>query len=573
MEKGISDIKKYLKNHKEEIEIFSAETHIFVVRNYTIEPLETYLQYECAKWKIRAKMQYSNYEDQKESLLRVAEGTISCDAVLIDLLYEELIQKYRTKEAVYKFLEELFDVIEQIKGVSVVFTLFYPGAKLRDLYFRDYQFRFEIEEMNRYLREQKKTRVAHFVDVGNIQRRLGMENSVNLKFAHLFQAPHSEMILWEYAKNMASYFRYSIGNICKVIVLDGDNTLWGGIIGEDGIEKIQLDPHTYPGVCYYNFQFKLKKLLERGYLLALNSKNNLQDIEEIWAKHPYNILKREDFASIYVNWKDKASNMKSIAEELNLGMDSFLFVDDSATECQLIKGMHPEITVWQVHKPENLEIILYQLDFLQNPQLNNGTTDRKTEGYQNEKKRQAYQMKFSGMEEYLTSLEMKLRIEILTKEQLDRAEELCFKTNQFNTTTKRYTKENLSQMMEDPLYGIYTLFVEDRFGQYGQTGLLIVKREDSLQIDSFLMSCRVLGKNIENEFLKEVLRREWKKKSFSQIVVFYRRTKKNQQIEDFLKQMLFRRKEEDVEEIQYSITVQELDLTANPIYQVEEEEW
>jgi len=262
----------------------------------------------------------------------------------------------------------------------------------------------------------------------------------------------------------------------KCLVLDLDNTLWGGIIGEEGIERIQLSG-DYPGKAYHLWQEGLKELKEQGIILCINSKNNTEDVDTLWERRKDMVLKKDDFSAMRINWQDKATNLQELANELNIGLDAMVFVDDNPSERELIKQSLPMVSVpdW-VNQPYELPILYQQL--VQNYfRVYSVTAEdlKKTEQYKQNAQRAQAKASFVDMDAYLQSLEMHLTIERLTLDdgaKIARAAQMTQKTNQFNLTTRRYTEADIQQFIQTGQ--VWILSVKDKFGDNGISGLMTI---------------------------------------------------------------------------------------------------
>jgi FkbH-like protein len=248
------------------------------------------------------------------------------------------------------------------------------------------------------------------------------------------------------------------------LVLDLDNTLWGGILGEDGIEGIQMSG-DYPGKAYHLWQEGLLELKNQGVILAICSKNNENDVLEVWKNRTDIVLKKDDFVTYRINWLDKATNIKSIANELNIGLDSFVFIDDNPTERELIKQQLPDVVVpeW-VSQPYELPVLLKNI--VENYFTVYTITDedrQKTNQYKLKAEREELQSQFSNLDDFIRSLNIELSIEPINDVTIVRAAQMTQKTNQFNLTTRRYTESDIRLILSDGGLG-WTLSVKDKFG-------------------------------------------------------------------------------------------------------------
>ncbi|GHO56598.1 HAD-IIIC family phosphatase [Ktedonobacter robiniae] len=293
------------------------------------------------------------------------------------------------------------------------------------------------------------------------------------------------------------------GSPKKVLALDADQTLWGGVIGVDGVAGIQLG-HEGIGLAYRQFQLEALTLYKRGVLLALVSKNNLADVLEVLDTHPEQVLKREHFAALRVNWDDKASNLRQIADELNLGLESFVFVDDDNVECAWVRDQLPEVLVLKMPaEPAEMVRGLRESDAFATLKI---TDEDLVRGRRyREQQRQQQQHTASTLKAFYASLEMRAVIQHVTPATLVRVAQLTQKTNQFNLTARRYTEAEVSAFARDPGHDVYTLTLYDRYGDNGLVGVAIVQWEgESARIETFLLSCRVMGRTIETAFLASI---------------------------------------------------------------------
>lgn len=289
----------------------------------------------------------------------------------------------------------------------------------------------------------------------------------------------------------------------KCLVLDLDNTLWGGVLGEEGIEGIKIGG-DYPGKAFLYWQEALLELSKSGVILTVCSKNNEQDVLDAWAKNPFIVLKKEHFAAYRINWTDKVSNIKELAEELNIGLDSFVFVDDNPTERELIKQMLPMVEVPEF-PAQPYELMPFFKQLVEDDFKVYSVTDedkKKTEQYKQNAVRTQAQNAFADFDSFLESLDIHITIEAVNEFNIQRIAQMTQKTNQFNLTTHRYTDADVRGFVECG-WKVWCISVADKFGDNGITGAIMVKPDG--EIDTFLLSCRILGKGIEIAFVKKIL--------------------------------------------------------------------
>lgn len=359
-----------------------------------------------------------------------------------------------------------------------------------------------INRFNALLARELKDRKSVFLwDFDGLMKRMGRETAYDPKMWYLAKNPFRQSAYVKIADDLYRYIASILGNLKKCIVLDLDNTLWGGIAGEDGMDGVALG-FQYPGSCYRDFQEGLLRLYNRGILLAVNSKNNEGDALEIIDKHPYMVLRRKHFSAMRINWNDKVSNMKDLREELNIGFESMVFIDDNPAECEMVRRHIPECDV--VCLPEKIYLIpevIHALNGVENIRVTE--EDRKKgEMYRAQAERREFEKSFTNIGEYLASLEMCIDIEPARDFTVPRISQLTQKTNQMNLTTRRYTEGEIRSFMKDPDAYVFSVSSTDRFGDNGIIGVMILKRKsDECHVDSFLLSCRVIGRNIEQAML------------------------------------------------------------------------
>lgn len=351
----------------------------------------------------------------------------------------------------------------------------------------------------------------------------------------------------------------------KCLVLDLDNTLWGGVLGEDGIEGIKLGG-DYPGKVFHYFQKALLELSKSGVLLTVCSKNNEKDVLEAWEKNPFMVLTKDNFATWRINWIDKATNIKEMADELNIGLDSFVFIDDNPTERELIKQILPMVEVpdFPVH-PYDLPIFFKDIVEKYFRVYSVTSEDKeKTEQYKINAQRVQAQRSFVDFDTFLESLDIQITIEESNEFNISRIAQMTQKTNQFNLTTKRYTDADVRTFLQKG-WKIWCISVSDKFGDNGITGCMMVNGD---VIDTFLLSCRILGKGIEKAFIKRILL-ELRNQGVAEVKASYIPTAKNIQVKDFYDRCGFSCiAEETGGEKAYAIDLQEADLNIEKYYHI-----
>jgi FkbH-like protein len=300
-------------------------------------------------------------------------------------------------------------------------------------------------------------------------------------------------------------FRAVKGKSLKCVALDLDNVLWGGVIGDDGLRGIRLGD-LGEGEAFVQFQLWLRELRARGIMLAVCSKNDEAKALEPFRKHRAMVLKEADISCFVANWVDKAENLRRIAERLNIGLDSIVFIDDSPFERNFVRELEPEVCVPEMPAaPADFVPYLESLNLFEAVQFSE--EDRKrADFYRTNLLRRDAQAKFSSIEEYLASLKMEATFERFDDAHLPRITQLVQRTNQFNLTTVRHSAEELAQLADDPDYFPFYATLEDRFGDNGLIAVVIGKRDgDDLELFTWLMSCRVISRRMEEFVLDELV--------------------------------------------------------------------
>ena len=322
------------------------------------------------------------------------------------------------------------------------------------------------------------------------------------------------------------------GKFKKCLILDLDNTLWGGVIGDDGLENIQIG-NLGIGKAFTEFQYWIKKLKNRGIILAVCSKNTDTIAKEPFEKHPDMVLHLDDIAVFVANWNNKADNIRYIQNILNIGFDSMVFLDDNAFERNIVRENIPEITVPELPEdPADYLEFLYQLNLFETISFSNEDTER-TKLYQVEAKRNMLQQSFTNEDDFLQSLRMISLVEPFNTFNTPRVAQLSQRSNQFNLRTVRYTEPDIEVLATNNSYHTFSFTLQDKFGDNGMICIIILKEEDknTLFIDTWLMSCRVLKRGMEHFVLNKIANYA-KEKGYVTIKGEYIPTAKNEMVKD-----------------------------------------
>jgi FkbH-like protein len=329
------------------------------------------------------------------------------------------------------------------------------------------------------------------------------------------------------------------GRTVKCVVLDLDNTLWGGVIGDDGLDGIILSAHG-EGECFWRFQSYLKELRKRGILLAVCSKNDMNNALLPFDKHPDMVLRREDITVFVANWKDKAENIRDISETLNIGVDSMVFLDDNPFERKLVSGILPQVIVPEL--PEDAADYVSALSALNLFETVSFSAEdlNRAELYRVEAERKRVQGSFADAAEFLKSIDMRIHVARFDSFHLPRIAQLVQRSNQFNLTTHRYTEAECEALMNDPEVLPLYARLSDRLGDHGLISLVVVEAiGEELVIRDWLMSCRVLARGVE-QYLMNLVFEEAGKRGLIAVRGEYIKTAKNQMVEDFFPRFGFK---------------------------------
>jgi FkbH-like protein len=361
------------------------------------------------------------------------------------------------------------------------------------------------EDLNRDLaRELAGQGHAFLLPLREVLQRAGTERRQSRKLHYMARMRHGDAALQELARASMRYVKPLKGLTKKCVVVDLDGTLWGGVVGEVGPEGIQLGP-TAPGAEYADFQEMLLNLTKRGILLAICSKNNPDDVMPVLREHRHMVLREEHFSALRINWRNKAENLAEIAEELNIGLDSLVFLDDNPVERELVRQLLPEVLT--VDLPKDASQYRTTLEDLTDFELLALTREDelRVSQYQANRRREALERSSGSLDEYLHSLEIRAEIGRAAAHHVPRLVQMFNKTNQFNTTTRRYQTPDVERFVGSPEHQVYVLDVADRFGEHGLVGTAVVREEgDTWSIDNVLLSCRAMGLSVETVLLKRI---------------------------------------------------------------------
>lgn len=366
------------------------------------------------------------------------------------------------------------------------------------------------------------------IDQGMLVNHFGIERAHDTRNQALYRQPYASAFNRLLGAEVVRCVRSFSEPPPKAIVLDADNTLWGGVVGEDGVAGVAIGG-TFPGVAFEHFQHALQALKAQGILLAVCSKNDPGAVEEVFDRRSEMVLRRDDIAAWRVNWDRKSDNIRSIAAEFNIGLDSVVFVDDSDFELAEVAAQLPDVRRVQV--PEELEelpLVLAETGWFRSMTVSQEDRDRTTMIQTESERRSAAET--LTHEEFLASLDLQVTLHRDDPLTLQRVTQLVNKTNQFNLTTIRRNENEVEALLRSDRHTVYAAVVDDRFGSYGLVGVVVAEwSDDAAAIDTLLMSCRVLKRGIETALLAAVAR-DAEARGVTKLVGRFEATPKNSQV-------------------------------------------
>lgn len=379
------------------------------------------------------------------------------------------------------------------------------------------------------------------LDLNTVKFELGNDRFHDEKMYYIAKIPFSQECLSCIAKNVVSIISATDGRIKKCIVLDLDNTLWGGVIGDDGLEGIQIGELGL-GHAFADFQNWLKELKNRGIILAVCSKNNEDIAKEPFQKHPEMVLHLDDISMFVANWEDKATNIKHIQKVLNIGMDSIVFLDDNKFERNLVRELVPDITVPELPEdPAQYVSYLKQCNLFETATYSEEDKNR-TQQYQAETNRTEMEKQFASFDDYLVGLNMIATAKPFDTYNYPRIAQLSQRSNQFNLRTIRYTEAQIKDIAESDKHLTLYFTLKDKFGDYGLISVVILDKQnkEELFISEWFMSCRVLKRGMEEFIINKVIELA-DQHGYKKVIGEYIKTEKNKMVETIYEKMGFSR--------------------------------
>ena len=530
------------------------DMRVAIAGSMTVESLEPYLGAHLISKKFKPCIAVAPFNQLRQIChdYKQVLGRNDLDAIALLWRVEDLfpdilaacLDNPAPVEDLLRELKELAGSVGRLRksfnGTLIVSTPPYPllpGFELRDI-------RQALEGMavfsavlQFWTQEIARLERVRILDLHGLMLSLGTKHAHDSRKWLLYRQPYTETFWQEIGRLLGRILAAEKISPKKCIALDLDNTLWGGIIGEDGLQGIQLGD-DFPGKAYRDFQQTLVCLKKKGVLLAVASKNNPEDVYEVFDKHDAMILSRKDFAALEIHWDSKVESIRRVAKKLNIGLDSIIFVDDSAKEIGEISERLPDVTCVVV--PEELaelSDLFAETDFFDFAEITDEDR-RRTEMMAADSARLEIQEAMSE-EEFRKSLNLKIEVFAAQKQHLARVTQLINKTNQFNLTTVRRTQDEVEELVGSKDALVLGMDIKDKYGDYGLVGVTILKKKaKSCVIDTLLMSCRVLGRGAEDTLIAK-LAEAAKSLGCDEIRGRYIATSKNAMVKDFYRHFNF----------------------------------
>lgn len=520
-----------------------------IISNFTVEPFTRYLHNDDSPPDVRTTVAPFN------QVLRVlADTSLPCwegspDFTVVWTQPESVIESFGrltsftagSMEAVLAEVDAFSDLVlgtsRQVKSVFVptwIFPPYHRGLGMLDMRTGRGVSNALLRMNLRLIENLEKAANVYVLDTQRWASLSG-KTAFNPKLWYMGKIAFGNDVFLEAARDIKAALNGIDGNARKLVVLDLDDTLWGGILGDVGQESLVLGGHDHIGEAFVDFQRALKALKNRGVLLGIISRNDEANALDALNRHPEMILRPDDFAGWRINWDDKAKNMVDLVTELNLGLQSVVFIDDDPAQRARIAEAFPEVLVpaWP-SDPTTYRSTLVSLRCFDSPAISEEDAAR-TEMYSSERERQALRLAVASPDEWLKGLAVKVTIEELAQTNLARAAQLFNKTNQMNLATRRLTDAELARWAGASEHRMWVVRVVDRFGDSGLTGIVSLEIDgQSGRIVDFILSCRVMGRNVEEAMLHKVLSFA-KNEGLAEVTATYVPTPKNKPCLDFFK--------------------------------------
>ncbi len=505
-----ADARNRWQKHRAEAGALPADIRIAVAGSMTAEPLEPYLGDYLLRRAFRNPRVSFGPFGQIPQICRDYKSffTEDTDAIVLlwrleDMFAAALEDPAALLEALDAFAAAVRDLRENFAGTVIVSIPPYPSTAAFDPSSLDqpaFGAALHARAVERWISRMQQISRIKLLDLGALERKLGTDAAQDPRKWFLYRQPWTEAFWHAAGRQLGRIVAAETRSAKKCIVLDADNTLWGGIIGEDGMEGIALG-EDFPGSAYRAFQKHLLHLKNKGVLLAVASRNNEADFFEVLDTHDAMVLKRGDFAAFQVHWKAKVDSIRTIAKTLNIGTDAMVFIDDSAKELAEVQERLPEVVC--LHAPgdaADLANLLVGSDLFDLAEVTE--EDKKRTGMIIAETARRELQDTVSEEDFKASLGLEMTVFAAQKQHIARVAQLINKTNQFNLTTRRRRQDEVEKLAGDPRCRVIGMELKDKYGDYGLVGVAILeKKETTCVIDTLLMSCRALGRDAETAFI------------------------------------------------------------------------
>ncbi len=552
------------KSNSLKTQTFENKIKIGILSSFTIKGLEKSLQARCASFKIGSNTYMCGYNQYNQDILNLQSNLykfspditfliLDTRSILGDLFYSPYkIDAASRKKFIINSIDNITNLcqtfIKNSNSKLVISNFSIPTYSSYGIYEHktEYGLKEMIWDLNKKLNEfVKNTSSVFLYDFNSFITKFGETNVFDYRQFFIGDIKIALNHIPKLADELLAFIKPIVGLNRKCIVLDLDNTLWGGVVGEDGFEGIHLSSKS-PGNAFVEFQRHLLSLHERGIILAINSKNNEDEAMKVIQEHPDMILREENFACFKINWKDKVSNIKEIAFEINIGLDSMVFVDDDPVNREFMKKSLPEVLT--IDLPKDPSYFSQTLMSLTDFNVMKITEEDKKRGkmYQQQLNRTKLLNTSNSLQDFLNELNITVKIKKNDKFSIPRISQLTLKTNQFNLTTRRYQEEDIKNFSQNNDIIVGSAEVEDKFGNNGISGAFIVRKNNPKEwnIDTFLLSCRVIGRGVEDAIMSHILI-EAKNQKIERVYASYVPTKKNIPCKSFLDDFGFKKEGEN----------------------------
>lgn len=548
---SFNDLKRYINMETAEMNTIS----ISILADSSTQFLSKALRGVCAKNQIQAKIFEADYnqidanvfDDNSKFYKFDADYTIlfwSSEKLLEEFYQLETPQKknFYTEKSMY--INEIFNKIHAKIKTKIIFFNF---VEINDFIYGhlsniiEDSYIYQIRKINDVITNNRdKFKNLFIFETSSLQNKYGRNYTHDARLYISSQLVFS-LDFWPIiAESLFKIIHSTIGFSKKCLIFDLDNTIWGGVIGDDGLENIQIGNFGV-GKAFTNLQYWILELQRRGIILAVVSKNELITAKEVFLKHPDMKITLDDIAIFLANWDNKVDNIKKVQQTLNISYDSMVFLDDNKFEREAVKNLLPEIEVPNLPEdPVNYLDFLWGLNLFDTISYSSLDKSRISK-YKEESKRLNYQDEFNNFDEYLKDLKMISEVSFFNRFNVPRIVQLLQRSNQFNLRTKRYTSDEVIEIMESDKHIGLTFHLQDKFGDYGLISIVILNlnNNNEIFIDNWVMSCRVLKRGME-EFVANTIMEYARNIKVKRIIGEYIPTKKNIPVKNLFKELGFK---------------------------------